>query len=1072
MNFRIKKPAKIIGCLILTALMVFFLPRDSRQSQNSKPVLETPSRTTNHENNFNQKLRLTDAEKTWLKAHPDIELGYTDAFEPEVIVNPDGSHRGILVDFLGELNERLGTSIRLRIDPIPELLKKTQKKEVDGILSLTPGYADKLGLLKTRSHFTNYPVIFAYKGVSFEHPSNLAHKRVAIIDKVFFSEKIVEQFGDGTTILKVKDALEGLQRVEQGKADFFIGASLNTYLITKYQLFDLATQYVFYDYPINAVIATRSDWPELSAILDKGISSFSKNEIDAITAKWIHLPQRKEVIALTDEERAWLTEHPEIRFAFSVDYPPALILDEDGRLSGMLKDVLDLLNQRLGTDFSITVAEINAVREMVANKKVAGQLALTEGNGADRGLLETRGLWEIYPIIYGPRNSPLKIKGLEDLKGKTVSTLKGAQYAEKILESYLDTINIVRTDSIPEALMLLYEGRVDYMIGLTSNVYYIAKMRLRTLRPVFVMTNHPEKVVMGVRDDWPELVEILDKGLKSITEDEWAAIDMKWLGISDGIPSPVSLTPEEKDWLEQKQTVRVRIADWPPYMIVRDDQSPQGIAIDYLNLIGERTGINFKYEVTNQPFAEFLESMKQRQGPDMAPIIVQTPDREQYLSFTEPYISSPYVIFAREQNDLILDMGDLAGKTLAVPRGFIVQRLVARDFPKIRLALFDSDEQALDAVATGRADAYIGNLTVAGHLIQRRGFSDLRVVAPTPFDEQSLSMGSRSDWPELASIINKALASITEDEKTAIHNKYVALRYEQGINRATLLKWVLVVVGTASGIVLLFVFWNRSLAKQVHERTSKLEITNISLETEIDERKQAEKKILEYQQRLKALASQLTVTEEKERRRIAADLHDHIGQSLALARIQMAAAKKSAANDGLAAKLDDISEILREAVQDTRHLIFDLSPPAMHEIGLGAAISEWLDDQIGNRYGLKTEFFDNIDQSYRKTLDESVRAILFRNVRELLINVVKHSQANQVNVSMEVTDDVMKIVVQDDGVGFDYSPEFQTVIPKGGFGLFSVKERMSDLGGALEIESEPGKGCTAIISVPLDSGLK
>ena len=251
-------------------------------------------------------------------------------------------------------------------------------------------------------------------------------------------------------------------------------------------------------------------------------------------------------------------------------------------------------------------------------------------------------------------------------------------------------------------------------------------------------------------------------------------------------------------------------------------------------------------------------------------------------------------------------------------------------------------------------------------------------------------------------------------------------------------------------------------------KNNKGEVTNVVfIEEDITDRKQAEEKINNYQERLKALASQLTVTEEKERRRIAADLHDQIGQSLALARIQMAAAKKSAADDGLAAKLDDISEILREAVQDTRHLIFDLSPPAMHEIGLGAAISEWLDDQIGNRYGLKTEFFDNIDQSYRKTLDESVRAILFRNVRELLINVVKHAQANQVSVSTEITDGVLKIVVQDDGIGFDYRSEFQRVKPDGGFGLFSIKERMADLGGTLEIESEPDKGCKAILTVPI-----
>ncbi len=204
----------------------------------------------------------------------------------------------------------------------------------------------------------------------------------------------------------------------------------------------------------------------------------------------------------------------------------------------------------------------------------------------------------------------------------------------------------------------------------------------------------------------------------------------------------------------------------------------------------------------------------------------------------------------------------------------------------------------------------------------------------------------------------------------------------------------------------------------------------------------------------------------KERRRIAADLHDHVGQSLALARLQIAEAKKSAAEAVLVTKLDKISETLREAVHDTRHLMFDLNPLAMHQIGLGAAISEWLEDQIEKRYGIKTEFFDNIEQRYRKTLDDNVRAILFRNIRELLVNVVKHAQANQVTVLMEVTDGVLKIIVQDDGVGFDSREPSQPEGIKGGFGLFSIEERMTDLGGAFEIESEPGKGSRAILTLP------
>ena len=98
-------------------------------------------------------------------------------------------------------------------------------------------------------------------------------------------------------------------------------------------------------------------------------------------------------------------------------------------------------------------------------------------------------------------------------------------------------------------------------------------------------------------------------------------------------------------------------------------------------------------------------------------------------------------------------------------------------------------------MATGKADAYIGNLTVASHIIHIQGLSNLQVTAASPFGDQTLSMGNRKDWPELTSIINKALASITEEEKNAIRNKYLAIKYEQGIDKAEVLKWVLIVGG-------------------------------------------------------------------------------------------------------------------------------------------------------------------------------------------------------------------------------------------------------------------------------------
>ena len=220
---------------------------------------------------------------------------------------------------------------------------------------------------------------------------------------------------------------------------------------------------------------------------------------------------------------------------------------------------------------------------------------------------------------------------------------------------------------------------------------------------------------------------------------------------------------------------------------------------------------------------------------------------------------------------------------------------------------------------------------------------------------------------------------------------------------------------------------------------------------------------------MKTLASQLTIAEEKERRAIAAALHDNVGQSLALTRMQLASARKSTSDSRLADKLDDISDTLLKCIKDTKNLLFELSSPTMYKMGLSSAISEWLEVQIEGKHDLKTAFIDNIPDNRGKTLDSDVRTMLFRNVRELVINVIKHARANKVSVRLEDRSPSIRIIVEDDGIGFDPRLVTQGESKTGGFGLFSVNELMSDLGGSLRIVSEPGKGCTAILSAPFSA---
>ncbi len=233
---------------------------------------------------------------------------------------------------------------------------------------------------------------------------------------------------------------------------------------------------------------------------------------------------------------------------------------------------------------------------------------------------------------------------------------------------------------------------------------------------------------------------------------------------------------------------------------------------------------------------------------------------------------------------------------------------------------------------------------------------------------------------------------------------------------------------------------------------------------DITERKKSEQKILLNQAQLKSLASQLSLIEERERHRLATELHDQIGQSLVASKMKLDELQQSATSSELTKTLEEVCKSIGQVIVDTRSLTFDLSYPILYELGFEAAVAEWLREQIHEKHGIETKFEDDRQP---KPLSDDIRALLFRNVRELLINVVKHANAQNVKVSILKIDERICVSVQDDGVGFDPAEVASLAVENAGFGIFSIRERLEQLGGHLEIESEPDRGSKITMTAPL-----
>ena len=257
------------------------------------------------------------------------------------------------------------------------------------------------------------------------------------------------------------------------------------------------------------------------------------------------------------------------------------------------------------------------------------------------------------------------------------------------------------------------------------------------------------------------------------------------------------------------------------------------------------------------------------------------------------------------------------------------------------------------------------------------------------------------------------------------------------------------------------VLWNSAT---IFAPDGKTAVAIIAQGQDITERKEAEQKLIDYQTQLKSLASQLTLAEERERRRLATKLHDRISQALVVSKIKLDALRKSGRSRKSDKALEDVCNSIGQTIQDTRTLTFDLSSPVLYELGFETAVSEWLTNQIQKKHGITVEFEDDGEP---KPLDDDVRILLFRDVRELLTNVVKHAQTKKVKVSIRKVGSEIHISVEDDGWGFDTKKVAATAVREGGFGLFSIRERLEQLGGRLEIESAPGCGCKITMTAPL-----
>ncbi|MCK5446466.1 MAG: transporter substrate-binding domain-containing protein, partial [Rhodospirillaceae bacterium] len=486
-----------------------------------------------------------------------------------------------------------------------------------------------------------------------------------------------------------------------------------------------------------------------------------------------------ENLNLTTEEQQWLAENPTIRVHNETDWPPFNFF-EDGKPQGFSIDYMNLLAEKIGLRVEfVTGPSWSEFLDLMKSGDLDVMLNIVKTPERQKYMLYTKSYMRNPNTILSRRETPYD--SLEQLFGKTVALPKGFFYDE-ILKRDFPRIKLHLVTDVKESMKAVIFGKADAALGELAVFNYILDREMMTglVLSGEVEMGNPEFALLNIatRKDLPHLISILRKAMATIKPAEVKALRQRWIGgvqndaTTQGLK--ILLNASERAWLADHQIIRLGVDPvYPPFEFVDKNGVYSGMASDYVRLISER--LNIKMEVLpDLTWQQVMLGIREK-TIDVLPAVSRTDDRATWMNFTAAHIDFPFVIITRDDHPFVGGLDDFIYNDIALVEGYGSADLVRVAYPNIFEVPVATPLEALKAVAVGDVDATVLNLAVATYLIKQNNLHNLKVAAPTDFNQTGLAFGVRKDWPELVGILEKALGSITQEEEIAIRNRWATV---------------------------------------------------------------------------------------------------------------------------------------------------------------------------------------------------------------------------------------------------------------------------------------------------------